>query len=202
MQLPLHFAHKTNKLHLVSWFFDKRLPLFDLVASKNAFESSCLYCTSLVKPFNVFNRLISIYIKNDIDFLTLSTFHKEAAEEQLGHFWKGLLTVLSLLDNAHCVNDTCGIFWQTVRKGESISRKVESAALFFLHSEPSLVAIDQGMGPSERVKTFFVSSCWVCATTAIMTKRSPSALRMTSFPDFKTADFFAFVSKDLNFYTW
>ena len=197
MELSLHFAHKTNKLHLVCWFFEKTLPLLDLVASNKA--SSYWYCTSLVKPFNVFNRLILIYIKNHIDFLT---FHKEAAEEQLDYLWKGLLTALSLLDNAHCVNDTCGIFWQTVRKGESISRKVESAALFFLHSEPSLVAIDQGMGPSERVKTFFMSSCWVCATTAIMTKRSPSALRMTSFPDFKTADFFAFVSKDFNFYTW
>ena len=80
--------------------------------------------------------------------------------------------------------------------------KLKVLPCFFLHSEPSLVAIDQGMGPSEQVNTFFMSSCWVCAPTAIMTKRSPSALRMTSFPDFKTADFFAFVSKDFNFYTW
>ena len=80
--------------------------------------------------------------------------------------------------------------------------KLKVLPCFSLHSEPSLVAIDQGMGPSEQVNTFFMSSCWVCAPTAIMAKRSPSALRMTSFPDFKTADFFAFVSKDFNFYTW
>ena len=116
MQLPPLFAHKANKLHLVYWSFDKRLPLLDLAASKNAFESSCWCCISLVKPLNVFNRLILIYIKNDIDSLTLSTFHKEAAEEQLGHFWKGLLIALSLLNNAHCVNNTCGVVWQTLRR--------------------------------------------------------------------------------------
>ena len=53
------FAHKTNKLHLVPWSFKKLLLLFDLVVFKNTFESSGWYCISLVKFFNVFNRLIS-----------------------------------------------------------------------------------------------------------------------------------------------
>ena len=77
--------------------------------------------------------------------------------------------------------------------------KLKVPPCFFLRSEPSLVAQDHDMGPSERVKKIFMSSCWVCATTAIMVKRFLSALRMTSFPDFETADFFPFISKDLSF---
>ena len=83
--------------------------------------------------------------------------------------------------------------------GESFSRKVESVALFVLHSEPSLVAIDHSMGRSEWNWTFFISSCLVCATTAIVTTMSLSAFRVTSFSDFETADFFVIVSKNLSF---
>ena len=54
-------------------------------------------------------------------------------------------------------------------------------------------------GQVNESKKIFMSSCWVCATTAIMVKRFLSALRMTSFPDFETADFFPFISKDLSF---
>ena len=42
-------------------------------------------------------------------------------------------------------------------------------------------------------------SCRVCATAAIMVKKFLSTFRTTFFPDFETADFFAFVSKDLSF---
>ena len=83
--------------------------------------------------------------------------------------------------------------------GESFSRKVESATLFVLRSEPSLVAKDHDMGQSECVKTFCISSWQVCATTAIIMKRFLSVFGMTSFPAFETADFFAFVSKDFSF---
>ena len=44
-----------------------------------------------------------------------------------------------------------------------------------------------------------MSSYRVCATTAIMVKGFLSAFRMTFFPDFETADFFAFVSRDISF---
>ena len=44
-----------------------------------------------------------------------------------------------------------------------------------------------------------MSSCLIYATTAIMTTRSLSALRVTSFQDFETADFFVIVSKNLSF---
>ena len=134
MQLPPLFTHKTKKLHRVPWSFDKWLPFFDLVTFKNPFESSCWCCISLVKSFNVFSRLILIYIKNDIDSLTLSTFHKEAAEEQLGHFWKGLLTALSLLSNAHYVNDICGIVWQTLLRWRKFLQGCLKCCLVFLYA--------------------------------------------------------------------
>ena len=44
-----------------------------------------------------------------------------------------------------------------------------------------------------------MSTYRVCATTAIMVKGFLSAFRMTFFPDFETADFFAFVSRDISF---
>ena len=62
--------------------------------------------------------------------------------------------------------------------GESFSRKVESSALLVLCGESSFVAKDHGMGLSDCVKIFFMSSCWVRTTTATMVKMFLSAFRM------------------------
>ena len=150
-----------NKLHLVPWCFDKLLPLFNLLAFKNAFESSCWCCTSFVKSFNVFNRLVSIYMISILWHfpLFIRKLLKSNSTTSRKIFWMHFcfwaMLIVSMIHALLSGKHSAG--------GKSFCRKVESVALFVLRSEPSLVSKDHGMGPSEWVNAFFTASCWVCA---------------------------------------
>ena len=81
---------------------------------------------------------------------------------------------------------------------DSFSRLLLKTALFVLHSFPSLVASDQGIGPSGCDKTSFMSRFPLYEITDIIPKRFLSAFKMISL-SFATIFFDLNVLKDFNF---
>ena len=107
-----------------------------------------------------------------------------------------MFSSFDFLNKTNCIYYTCRIFRNFFI--DSVSRLLLKTALFVLRSVQSLVASDQGIGPSGCDKTSFMSRFLLCEIAAIIPKWFLSAFNMI-FLSFWTISFDFNVLKEFNF---